>query len=96
MSETIHVASSKDMLVSHVNLCKKMLLKSAEIIKWRFLQKTLHTTTEQRYFTHQKSFKYSEYHILIRFVSGNLCLPPTVCLNLLKIQTETSQTNIFW
>ena len=49
----------------------KMLKSAKNCEKWRFLQITLHTATEQRYFMHQKSFKFSKYHSLICFLSEN-------------------------
>ena len=49
----------------------KMLKSAKNCEKWRFLQITLHTPTEQRYFMHQKSFKFSKYHSLICFLSEN-------------------------
>ena len=90
-------ASHPCLFIENVFFCGKVLKSAKNCEKWGFLQITLHTTTEQRYFMHRKSFKFSKYHSLICFLSENQCLRPMASLILLKMQTRTRSWQInFW
>lgn len=49
-------------------------------------------TTEQRYFTHQKSFEFTKYHSLICSFSENQSFLPFAFLKASKTQTRTVRT----